>query len=134
MPRNPKKSSSPPGLTELQTQIRIVKNAKNMFPKECELLHSVPNGSHTGTMWGRLHQLSGLTSGVPDLFLPYASGQYHGLYIEVKKNKSSPVTENQKVFMKKVERVGYQASVARGVEEGLDIIHQYIRGTPCSRT
>lgn len=47
---------------------------------------------------GRL-RAEGLKSGVPDLCLPSAHGQYHGLYIEMKRTQGSKTTPEQKEWL-----------------------------------
>lgn len=114
------------GLTELQTQIRIVKAAREAFPHECRLLHHIPNGANTNALRGKLNQMSGIIAGIPDLFLPYPAGKYHGLYMEVKKDQISRVRKDQKYCLTELAQEGYFTCTARSPQEGIKLIHYYL--------
>jgi hypothetical protein len=72
------------------------------FPKVAKLLVSIPNGAHLAgngaRQWNSLKS-QGAVEGASDLILFIASGDYHGLCIEMKTTaKSSRQSENQKDF------------------------------------
>lgn len=71
--------------TEAQEQMTLFSWAAMQSGKypELNLLYHVPNGgSRHKAEAGRL-RAEGVKAGVPDLCLPVARGQYHGLYIEL---------------------------------------------------
>lgn len=75
---------------------------------------------------------AGMIAGVPDLFLPYPSGDYHGLFIELKrrivKGESRPVvSQEQKEFLAYLNGVGYLAKVCYGSGEAIETIKSYIQ-------
>lgn len=75
--------------TEAQEQMTLFSWAAMQSGKypELNLLYHVPNGgSRHKAEAGRL-RAEGVKAGVPDLCLPVARGQYHGLYIELKRQR-----------------------------------------------
>ena len=79
-------------------------------------------------------KLMGLRSGVSDLFVYYPSNGFHGLFLEIKRNKkytpsemSTPTWLAQEKFMKQVKSVGYAAEFCYGFDEGKRIVEQYLQ-------
>lgn len=78
-------------------------------------------------------KLMGLRSGVSDLFIYYPTATYHGLWLEVKRNKRYTPSERltdtwiaQEDFIKSVKSVGYEAKICYGVDDGIEIIESYL--------
>lgn len=69
----------------------------------------------------------GVRSGVPDMFLPLACGEYHGLYIELKNGTASNPSDNQNEWISKLSRNGYACAVVRSFEEFKAIINKYCK-------
>ena len=67
----------------------------------------------------------GYTAGTPDLMIFEARKKYHGLFIEMKKTKGGIVSENQKMFLNKLNQNGYKAVVCRGAQEAISEIEKY---------
>jgi hypothetical protein len=65
---------------------------------------------------------------VPDLFLPTPSGGFHGLWLELKKRSGGRLSPEQKGWIERLRGQGYAAEVARGWEEGKEIILGYLHG------
>ena len=62
---------------------------------ELTLLYHIPNGgSRHKAEAGRL-KAEGVKAGVPDLCLPVARGGFHGLYVELKRERGSRTSEEQ---------------------------------------
>ena len=89
-------------------------------------LWAIPNGGarHIGTAI-KLKQ-EGVTAGVADLFLMIPANGLHGLFIEMKADKSARLQQNQEQFLTLAESMGYGAEVAYGFEEGQKIIQKYL--------
>lgn len=75
----------------------------------------------------------GLRPGVSDLFIYYPTKTYHGLWLEVKRNKkyttSSKCTATwiaQEWFIETVKSVGYAGFFCYGFEDGVHIIEEYL--------
>ena len=61
--------------------------------------------------------------GVPDLCLPVARGGFHGLYIELKRQKGSKTSDDQKAWLSNLEKQGYfVALLQRGGEAAAKVI------------
>ena len=97
------------------------------FP-EIEMLYHIPNGGSRNKIEAAHLKQQGVKAGVPDLCLPVARREYHGLYIELKYGKNKP-TENQKRWIKLLRSQNYKAEVAYGWEEASKIILEYLKST-----
>lgn len=97
------------------------------FP-EIEMLYHIPNGGSRNKIEAAHLKQQGVKAGVPDLCLPVARGEYHGLYIELKYAKNKP-TENQKRWINLLHSQNYKAEVAYGWEEASKIILEYLKST-----
>lgn len=97
------------------------------FP-EIEMLYHIPNGGSRNKIEAAHLKQQGVKAGVPDLCLPVARGEYHGLYIELKYGKNKP-TENQKRWINLLRSQNYKAEVAYGWEEASGIILEYLKST-----
>lgn len=92
-----------------------------------ELMFHIPNeGKRSKATGGRL-KAEGLRAGVPDICVPVAREQYHGLYIELKVKGGKPSTL-QRQWLKKLNSQGYMATICYGWEDAKDVILKYIKG------
>lgn len=94
------------------------------FP-ELILLHHIPNGGKRNITTAKRLKMEGVKAGVPDIFLPVSRGQYHGLYIELKAGNNK-TTENQDVWISRLQKQGYQVNVCYGWEEASTVITDYL--------
>lgn len=92
---------------------------------ELSLLFAIPNGGQRHVLVAMKMKAEGVKSGVPDLFLPVARGNYHGLFIEMKagKNKTS---EKQNVWIENLQKQGYMVEVCYGSDEAQDLLVSYL--------
>jgi hypothetical protein len=67
----------------------------------------------------------GVSAGFPDLFIPKAIAPYHGLFLELKRQKGGTVSPAQRDWLRYLEENGYYAVTARGFEEAKEIIEHY---------
>ena len=72
----------------------------------------------------------GVRAGVPDLFLAVPKGEFHGLFIEMKKPKGGRVSKNQSSMMKLLSEQGYRSKVCCGWVEARAEIERYLRQQP----
>lgn len=105
-----------------------------------EWFHAIPNGGSRGDdaksrkIRGAQLKAEGVRQGVADTFLPWPSGEWHGLYIEMKKPTERPksetakggVSDEQRRFGEYAKRVGYGWVVCYDWEEAAAIIEQYL--------
>lgn len=70
----------------------------------------------------------GLKKGFPDLQLLIPAGSYHGLFIELKRAKKSlsKISKEQKEWIERLNKQGYQAKVCYGADEAIETIKGYL--------
>lgn len=134
MPRIPVLTLTPDTLSEEQEQIDLLdvcdRNV-HLYP-DLEYLYHVPNGGWRGMRSGRRMKAAGVKPGVPDLCLPVARHQYHGLYIEMKKSNAAPsdVSPDQARWHAFLRHNGYCVAVCRGCSVAWTILLWYLTLSP----
>ena len=93
---------------------------------ELRLLYAIPNGGKRAIKTAVALKKQGVKRGVPDMCLPVARGGYHGLYIELKRQRGGTVSETQKSWITALAEQGYKAVVCRGAEEAIELIRGYL--------
>jgi hypothetical protein len=87
-------------------------------------IFAIPNGGARGIATAGRLKVEGVTSGVPDLFIPAWR-----VWIEMKREKGGVLSPAQKDWISYLESVGYVCLVARGAAdakakvEALDVAH-----------
>ena len=116
--------------TEEEEQIQVFRWAHAMRGRwpELRLLFHVPNGGSRGRIEAVKFKQAGVKAGVPDLFLPAPKGEYHGLFIEMKRRKGGRVSEDQKLWIKELRQNGYRVEVCKGWNEAVEVLEDYLRG------
>lgn len=71
----------------------------------------------------------GVSAGFPDVEIPLPSGPYHGLYIEMKRQKGGRLTIEQEGWLNYLNGKGYMAVVANGFEKAKEIFNHYMSFT-----
>jgi len=99
---------------------------ENTYP-ELSLLYHIPNGGSRNKIEAANLKRQGVKAGVPDICLPVARGKYHGLYIELKHGKNK-LSDNQKIWLKRLQNQGYLAICCYGWEEAVKAIEKYLKG------
>jgi hypothetical protein len=102
---------------------------------ELALFYAIPNGarlsyrkSKNGKRYSPEAQkllAEGMRPGVPDMCLPVARDNWHGLYIELKRGKNKP-SEKQVEYLERLTRQGYLAVVCYGSKDAIDTIKKYL--------
>ena len=69
---------------------------------------------------------AGVKSGVPDICLPVPRAGYHGLYIELKRQKGGRISPEQTEWIDALIKQGYCAAVCRGWEAAREEILRYL--------
>lgn len=98
---------------------------KGKYP-ELQLLFHIPNGGERRKSEAARMKAEGVKPGVPDLFLPVARVNYHGLFIEMKRRKGGRVSDEQREWIGNLLANGYAVEVCRGWEEAKDAIENYL--------
>lgn len=70
----------------------------------------------------------GMKPGVSDICLPYASGKYNNLYVELKVGNGK-ASDNQLKFVDMINSIGGKAVVVYGSEAAIELITAYLEGT-----
>jgi hypothetical protein len=110
--------------TEAEEQSRLVRDVRALGMP----IFSIPNASKR-TLWGgQKERALGLLTGMPDLMMPVARGGYHGLFIEMKRLIRSKLSLRQKECLAMLSAQGYRAVVARGYDEAIMIVNEYLKG------
>lgn len=94
---------------------------------ELRLMYHVPNGGSRNSIEAENLKRQGVKAGVPDVCLPVARGNSHGLYIEMKAGDNKP-TEKQQEWLTALEKQGYATAVCYSWEDAVNIITNYLKG------
>lgn len=110
---------------EQQCLFRWAAFQSGRFP-ELALLYHVPNGGSRKKAEAGRFRAEGVKAGVPDLCLPVARGGFHGLYIELKRQKGSKTSDDQKAWLSNLEKQGYFVALCKGWEAAAKVITEYL--------
>lgn len=110
-----------PIATEDQEQIKLA----TWMTKQGIRFYAIPNGGKRNLLEAVKLKRMGMSAGVPDLCIPIPSGSYHGLYLELKREKGGKVSHEQAEWLAFLTEKGYYAQVAKGFEEAKEIILHY---------
>lgn len=111
---------------EFEEQCNLINWCHAHQDKRLRLIYSHTNGARMARGVANKLKASGAKAGIPDLFLPIPSGEYHGLYIELKRVKGSSTSLIQKKWLMLLLNQGYQAVVCFGAEDAQAIITSYL--------
>ena len=93
---------------------------------ELRLMFHIPNGGARKPSEAARFKAEGVKPGVPDIFLPVARAPFHGLFIELKRQKGGKISEHQKKWIEDLLRQGYMTVVACGWKEASEYITEYL--------
>lgn len=93
---------------------------------ELNLMFHIPNEGKRSFVRGAQMRAEGLKKGVPDIFLPAPRGQWHGLFVELKRVKGSTPSIEQEQWFAQLQLAGYAVCWARGWERAKAAIVQYL--------
>jgi len=117
---------------EEEVQKSVVKYLKLQYPdaKYCASL----GGIRTSFKQAVKAKATGYVKGFPDLQIcvpmergdaSEGGGVYHGLFLEIKKDKKSYPTKEQKEWIAYLNEQGYCARVTKGLDESIEVIDNY---------
>ena len=118
---------------EEEVQKLVVKYLQIKYPKAryCASL----GGIRTSYKQAVKAKATGYVKGFPDLqiCMPVDRGGvdnkgYYGLFLEIKKDKRSYATKEQKGWIEYLNSVGYYAAVTKGFDETVQVIKDYFNG------
>lgn len=92
---------------------------------QLKLLFAIPNGGQRNRVTGARLKAEGVKPGVPDIMLPVARKQWHGLWIEMKA-ETNMTSSHQKIWLNALQCEGYQISICYTWIEARDTILTYL--------
>ena len=120
---------------EEEVQRSVVKYLKMRYPKAkyCASL----GGIRTSYKQAVKAKATGYVKGFPDLQICVPMGRgdaegggvYHGLFLEIKKDKKSYPTKEQKEWIAYLNEQGYCVRVTKGLDESIEVIDNYFNKT-----
>lgn len=115
--------------SESTEQKRLFAWMESAAPGHPELLLAfhIPNGGTRQAREAHNLRLQGVKRGVPDIFLPVPRGDFHGLFVEMKRQRGGVVSEHQKAWIRSLRAMGYRAEVCKGFEAARGVIIDYLR-------
>ncbi len=91
------------------------------------MMTAIPNGGLRNIKVAMKLKKEGVSKGYPDILLDYANNGYHGLRIELKRQKGSYPTTEQKQWLQRLNSAGYKAVVCNGWTEAKNVIEEYLQ-------
>lgn len=85
----------------------------------------IPNGGHRHKATAGKLKAEGVRAGIPDLFLPVAARECHGLFIELKVG-SNKETKRQIWWIDRLKEQGYAATVVWDAQMAINLIAWYL--------
>ncbi|MCL2652087.1 MAG: VRR-NUC domain-containing protein [Candidatus Azobacteroides sp.] len=89
------------------------------------IIYAVPNGSYRNKITAARLKEEGVLAGVPDVFIPVARKDFHGLYVEFKAEKNR-LTQSQILIIDKLMQEGYQCEVCYSFDDFRKIVNNYL--------
>lgn len=105
-------------------QIKALDCLRHYYPDIARSAIHIANERKTTPFYGSILKKMGVKKGVPDLLWPKARKIYHGLWVEAKTFKGK-LSESQADFLTEAANDGYQAVVAFGAQEVVDVVCDY---------
>lgn len=91
------------------------------------LAHAIPNGGNRNRIEASRLKAEGVTSGIPDVFIPIPKQGWSGLYIEFKRDKEKP-TDDQRAVLLMLDNQGYKVIVCNSLEVAKEQFDAYFYG------
>lgn len=112
---------------EYKECIALVEAVNWKYPYFSELFAHIPNGGKRTKREAVKFKKMGVKRGMPDYILCVPRGVYHGCFIEVKRKEDGDVSLYQRKRIELLREQGYFVDVAEGMEDGLSMIHNYLK-------
>jgi hypothetical protein len=93
-----------------------------------DLFFKIHNEGKRTPRQGAKLKRQGLKAGVSDIFIPFPTKSHHGLWIELKRRKKYRCTNEQQIWIDRMNELGYFATFAFGWEHAREIIEKYLSG------
>src|SRR5262245_37567635 len=110
-----------------QVAVRTWARLRAQTYPELDLLFAVPNGARVQWTQAKRLKAEGLAAGVPVFCLPVARGQYHGLFIGMKRQHGGVLSPMQRWWGTQLRAQGYLVIVAHGADRAIAWLEGYLR-------
>ena len=92
------------------------------------VMYHIPNGGRRDAITGARLKAEGVVAGVPDIFLAVPRQGFHGLYVELKRQKGGSLESSQEDIIARLRQAGYRVEVCMGWWEAREAIENYLTG------
>ncbi|QPX75011.1 putative VRR-NUC domain-containing protein [Serratia phage vB_SmaS_Rovert] len=117
------------GASEQKHQQAVMEFVRQELPRELSLdIFAIPNGGSRNKLEAQNMKAEGVLSGVLDLFCSVPGGNYHGLFIEMKKPKGGEISLNQIDFINRKRSLNYLAFVCVDWFQAVNLLKWYLSG------
>ena len=109
---------------EHTAQTQLVARVRSFYPDV--IIAAVPNGGSRDVREAVKLKAEGVLPGFPDLIIAEPRGKYHGMFLEMKREKGGRLDPRQKEMLEKLGKRGYLARVAYGVDQAWELVEWYL--------
>jgi hypothetical protein len=100
--------------------------ASARIPRDLPPLVHIPNGGARNAVTGARLKAEGTRPGFPDYALFVPRGEFHGLFVELKKRKGGRISPAQDQWLDALRSQGYATVIAYGWEHAASFISSYL--------
>jgi len=111
--------------SEHQIQKAFFEWLRVKYPAVEDLTWATPNAGKRSLLVAMRMKSEGLKPGVPDVFMAWPRGQWHGMFIEFK-SKNGRLTDNQEFFINTLAQYGYYTTVVYSLDEAMEQVEWYL--------
>lgn len=111
--------------TEHQIQAALFQWLRAVHPKV--IAYAIPNAARRSPQQAAYLKAEGLRAGMPDVVIAKACGGFHGLYLELKRDKGR-LADSQRETLMALANEGYACAIAWNLDEAIELITQYLEG------
>lgn len=112
--------------SEANQQEIVVKYLRLAYPTA--LYCASAGGMRTSYLQAIKMKRTGYVKGFPDLFIYEPRGEFHGLAIEMKKEKGGVASPEQKEWQEQLRNRNYCSYICKGNEQAIKVIDEYLNG------
>lgn len=109
--------------SEANQQEIVIKYLRLAYPNV--LYCASAGGMRTSYLQAIKMKRTGYVKGFPDIFIYEPNADYHGLAIEMKKEKGGVASPEQKWWKEQLRNRGYASYICKGNEEAIKVIDEY---------
>lgn len=86
----------------------------------------VPNDAKRSVGAALRLKAMGMSRGVPDIFIAWPCGHWHGMFVEMKTKEGGRTSPEQREWIETLNNFGYHAVVAHGADKAIQYFEKYI--------